>query len=88
MYLGLRREGLSLAEILAPKFVLRMLAAVVLMGLIISVLTPDHPVWLEAGVFWRVARMTMVVTAGLASFVIVLAVSGLKLKALKDPSGR
>lgn len=88
LYLGLRREGLSLAEILAPKFVLRMLAAVALMGLIISALTPDYPLWLEADVGWRVARMTTVVTAGLASFVLVLAVSGLKLKALKDPSGR
>jgi hypothetical protein len=37
---------------------------------------------------WRVTRMTTLVTAGLASFVLVLAVSGLKLKALKDPSGR
>jgi putative peptidoglycan lipid II flippase len=88
LYLGLRREGLSLVEILTPKFVLRMLAAVVLMGFIISALTPDYPVWLEADVGWRVARMTMVVTAGLASFVLVLAVFGLKLKALKDPHGR
>jgi hypothetical protein len=65
-----------------------MLAALALMGLIISALTPDYPLWLEADVGWRVARMTTVVTAGLASFVLVLAVFGLKLKALKDPRVR
>jgi len=85
LYLGLRRGGISLAGIFAPKFVLRLVVAVSVMGVAVSMLAPAVPLWLAADLSWRVSHMMLLVVVGLASFAIVLAVLGFRLKEVKGP---
>ena len=85
LYLGLRRGGISLAGIFAPKFVLRLLVAVSVMGITVSMLAPAVPLWLAADLSWRVSHMMLLVAAGLASFAIVLAALGFRLKEVRGP---
>jgi len=85
LYLGLRRGGISLAGIFAPKFVLRLVVAVSVMGVAVSMLAPAVPLWLAADLSWRVSQMMLLVVVGLASFAIVLAVLGFRLKEVIGP---
>jgi len=85
LYLGLRRGGISLAGIFAPKFVLRLLAAVSVMGVALSTLAPAVPLWLAADFSWRVSQMMLLVAVGLTSFAVVLAALGFRLKEVRGP---
>jgi putative peptidoglycan lipid II flippase len=85
LYLGLRRGGISLAGIFAPRFVLRLIVAVSVMGVAVSALAPAVPLWLAADLSWRVSQMLLLVAVGLASFAIVLAALGFRLKEVRGP---
>ena len=85
LYLGLRRGGISLAGIFAPKFVLRLLVAVSVMGVAVSALAPAVPLWLAADLSWRVSQMMLLVAVGVGSFAIVLAALGFRLKEVRGP---
>ena len=85
LYLGLRRGGISLAGIFAPKFVLRLLVAVSVMGVAVSTLAPAVPLWLAADLSWRVSHMMLLVAVGVGSFAIVLAALGFRLKEVRGP---
>jgi putative peptidoglycan lipid II flippase len=85
LYLGLRRGGISLTGIFAPKFLLRLIVAVSAMGVAVTMLTPAVPLWLAADLSWRVSQMMLLVAVGLASFTIVLAALGFRLKEVREP---
>ncbi|MEC7150040.1 MAG: lipid II flippase MurJ, partial [Pseudomonadota bacterium] len=85
LYLGLRRGGISLAGIFAPKFVLRLLVAVSVMGVAVSTLAPAVPLWLTADLSWRVSQMILLVVVGLISFTTVLVVLGFRLNEVRGP---
>ena len=85
LYLGLRRCGISLAGILAPKFVLRLLVAVSVMGVAVSTLAPAVPLWLTADLCWRVSQMILLVVVGLVSFTTVLVALGFRLNEVRGP---
>ena len=86
LYLGLRRGGISLAGIFVPKFVLRLVVAVSVMGVAVSNLAPEVPLWLAADLSWRVSQMMLLVVVGLASFAVMMAVLGFRLKEVRGPS--
>ena len=83
--MGLRRGGISLTGIFAPKFVLRLVVAVSVMGVAVSTLAPAVPLWLAADLSWRVSHMMLLVVVGLASFAIVLVALGFRLRELRGP---
>jgi putative peptidoglycan lipid II flippase len=86
LYLGLRKGGISLAGIFEPKFALRLVVAVSIMGVALSTLAPAVPLWLAADLSWRISHMMLLVVVGLASFAIVLAALGFRLKEVKGPA--
>ena len=78
--------GTSLAGIFEPKFALRLVVAVSIMGVALSTLAPAVPLWLAADLSWRISHMMLLVVVGLASFAIVLAALGFRLKEVKGPA--
>ena len=85
LFLGLRRGGVPLAGVLSSKYALRLLMAVTAMAVLLTMATPEVARWLEADLWWRVSRVSVLVVAGLGSFVLLLCVLGLKLREIKDP---
>ena len=85
LFFGLRRGGVPLAGVLGSKYALRLLVAVAAMAALLTVTTPEVARWLEADLWWRVSRVSVLVVAGLGSFVLLLGVLGLKLREIKDP---
>ena len=85
LFLGLRRGGVPLAGVLGSKYALRLLVAVAAMAALLTFTTPEVARWLEADLWWRVSRVSVLVVAGLGSFVLLLGVLGLKLREIKDP---
>ena len=55
------------------------------MGVAVSTLAPAVPQWLAADLNWRVSQMMLLVVVGLASFAVVLAALGFRLKEVKGP---
>jgi putative peptidoglycan lipid II flippase len=85
LYLGLRRGGISLTGVFEAKFVARLVVAVSLMGIAVSMTSPAVSLWLTADLSWRVGQMTLLVFVGMASFAMVLAVLGFKLNEVRGP---
>lgn len=86
LYSGLRRGGVPLAGAFGGKYALRLLVAVTGMASVITFLTPDAELWLQAGLWWRVSRVSVLVFAGLGSFILILGLLGVRLREIKDPS--
>ena len=85
LFIGLRRGGVPLTGVLSSKYALRLLVAVTAMAALLTIATPEATRWLEADLWWRVSRVSVLVVAGLGSFVLLLGVLGLKLREIKDP---
>ena len=85
LYLGLRRGGISLTGVFEAKFVARLVVAVFVMGIAVSMMSPTVSLWLTADLSWRVGQMTLLVFVGMASFAMVLAVLGFKLNEVRGP---
>ena len=83
--MGLRRGGVPLAGVFGAKYAPRLLVAVAAMAVLLTLITPEVARWLEADLWWRVSRVSVLVIAGLGSFVVLLAAMGLRLREIKDP---
>ena len=86
LYSGLRRGGVPLAGAFGGKYALRLLVAVTGMASVITFLTPDAELWLQAGLWWRASRVSVLVFAGLGSFILILGLLGVRLREITDPS--
>ena len=83
--MGLRRGGVPLAGVFATQYALRLLVSVTAMAALLTLITPEVARWLEADLWWRVSHVSVLVVAGLGSFVVLLAAMGLRLREIKDP---
>ncbi|MEL0152578.1 MAG: lipid II flippase MurJ, partial [Halieaceae bacterium] len=86
LFIGLRRGGVPLAGVFGRKYALRLLVAVMAMAVLLTLITPEVARWLEADLWWRVSRVSVLVVTGLGSFILLLGALGLRLKEIKDPS--
>ena len=86
LFFGLRRGGVSLAGAFGGKYALRLLVAVTGMATLLTFITPEGELWLQADLWWRISRVTVLVFAGLASFMLLIGLLGVRLREIKDPS--
>ena len=85
LFLGLRRGGVSMSGLIAGRYAMRLVFSVTVMAVLLVLTVPDVDRWLEADVWWRVTRISVLVSAGLGSFFALLALLGLRLKKIRDP---
>ena len=85
LFLGLRRGGVSVSGLIAGRYAMRLVFSVTVMAVLLVLTVPDVDRWLEADVWWRVTRISVLVFAGLGSFFALLALLGLRLKEIRDP---
>ena len=86
LFFGLRRGGVPLAGAFGGKYALRLLVAVTGMATLLTFITPEGELWLQADLWWRISRVTVLVFAGLASFILLVGLLGVRLREIKDPS--
>jgi len=86
LFFGLRRGGVPLAGALGGKYALRLLAAVTGMATLLTFITPEGELWLQADLWWRISRVSVLVFAGLASFMLLIGLLGVRLREIEDPS--
>jgi len=86
LFFGLRRGGVPLAGAFGGKYALRLLVAVTGMATLLTFITPEGELWLQADLWWRISRVTVLVFAGLASFMLLIGLLGVRLREIKDPS--
>ena len=85
LYRGLVKGGIDLSPIYDFKFFARLICGVVAMALVILWLAPELPAWLTGEVGWRVFWMSLLVLAGSAVYVVMLAITGLRWHMIKAP---
>jgi len=60
--------------------------AVTGMATLLTFITPEVELWLQADLWWRISRVSVLVFAGLASFMLLIGLLGMRLREIKDPS--
>ena len=85
LFLGLRRGGVSMAGLIGGRYAMRLVFSVTVMAVLLVLTVPDVDRWLEADVWWRVTRISVLVFAGLGVFFALLVLLGLRLKEIRDP---
>lgn len=85
LFLGLRRGGVPMSGVLGGKYAFRLMVAVTVMAVLLVFTVPEVDRWLEANVWWRVSRISVLVFAGIGSFVVLLGALGLRLREIKAP---
>ena len=55
------------------------------MAVVILWLAPEVPAWLSGELGWRVFWMSVLVMAGSAAYVLILAITGLRWQTIKTP---
>ena len=85
LYRGLVKGGIDLSPIYDFKFFARLICGVVAMAAVILWLAPEVPAWLNGELGWRVFWMSVLVMAGSAAYVVILAITGLRWHMIKAP---
>lgn len=85
LYRGLVKGGIDLSPIYDFKFFARLICGVVAMAVVILWLAPEVPAWLSGELGWRVFWMSVLVMAGSAAYVLILAITGLRWQMIKTP---
>ena len=82
LYRYLRRDGSFLPQAGWWGFLLRLIVACGAMGLVLVWGSGDLGVWLNAGIYERIGRLTLWVAVGAATYFLTIGVLGINLKAL------
>ncbi len=85
LFVGLRRGGIPLSGVFAGRYAWQLFAAVAVMAIALASTTPAAEQWLTADLSWRVSRVAGLVALGLATFVSLLWLFGLRLRDIKGP---
>ncbi len=86
LFFGLRRGGVPLAGAFGGKYAFRLTVAVTGMATLLTFITPEGELWLQADLWWRISRVSVLVFAGLGSFILLVGLLGVRLREIKDPS--